>query len=479
MDEKARSKRAMREMEAGNDDDEDDEEGEEEEEEEAEDAGDADESFDAMDGVEAEQPGESTKKAKSMQLDEQEDDKEEILKEIDVSSLSRKEQKRIAKRERKQEKRAAKKTQKDDESHAQTSIQPKESTKLDKHSKTAKLERKQAEENELVKGVMDDDTDMVLDGFDDGEGSPEVSAPQSPTFDSADAATANNDPTNEPASTTTSVSSTIPPSEKPKHIKIPADTSMLRARLEAKIAALRAARKADGPDGKPIRTRQELIESRRAKQVQRKEHKQEMRRLAKLEADRKREEALATNSPSIMSPAVEVDEAGSFSFGRVAFADGSQMSHDLSYVLNQGKKKGPSDAKTALLKVQNQKKRLQAMDEDQRKDIAEKDAWLTARRRAEGEKIRDDEAHLKKTIRRKESTKRKSERQWQERINNQDHTQEARQKKREENLKKRRDDKILRKAGKKKKSKAGSATKKKKSGRPGFEGSFGMGGKRK
>ena len=202
----------------------------------------------------------------------------------------------------------------------------------------------------------------------------------------------------------------------------------------------------------------------------------ELRKQARLDEARKREEALASNSPGVMSPAVELDEgAANFSFGRVAFGDGSQMSHDLSYMLSQGKKKGPSDAKTALLKVQNQKKRLQELDPEKRADITDKEAWLTARRRVEGEKIRDDEAILKKTVKRKETAKKKSESAWKERTKGVSQAQKERQKKREENIKKRREEKLAGKSGKKKKGGA----KKKKSGRPGFEGSLGVGGRRK
>uniref|UniRef100_A0A8H7NJ15 Ribosomal RNA-processing protein 14/surfeit locus protein 6 C-terminal domain-containing protein n=1 Tax=Bionectria ochroleuca TaxID=29856 RepID=A0A8H7NJ15_BIOOC len=279
-------------------------------------------------------------------------------------------------------------------------------------------------------------------------------------------------PQNQPAHPP--LSSAIPPSEKPKHIKIPSDTSALRARLAAKIEALRAARKADGPDGKPIRTRQELIESRRAKEAQRKAHKKELRLKAKAEEELKREQALASNSPSVMSPSVELDEAtGNFAFGRMAFGDGTQLSHDLSYVLTNGKRKGPSDPKTALLKVQNQKKRLQELDAEKQKDIAEKEAWLTARRRVEGEKIRDDEAILKKAVKRKETAKKKSEKAWKERAYGVQQAQKERQKKREDNIRKRREDKLLGKAGKKKKAGAGA----KKKSRPGFEGSLGVGRK--
>ena len=42
----------------------------------------------------------------------------------------------------------------------------------------------------------------------------------------------------EPASTTTSISSAVPPSAKPRYIKLPTDTAAMRARLEAKLEAL-------------------------------------------------------------------------------------------------------------------------------------------------------------------------------------------------------------------------------------------------
>lgn len=290
-----------------------------------------------------------------------------------------------------------------------------------------------------------------------------TSAPQSPTFDEPAQKPADGEATSSTSSVTSGASS-----NKPKHIKIPEDTAAFRERFAERLASLRAARKADGADGKPARTRQELLEQRREKQAQRKEHKKEMRRVAKLEEEAAREEALKAASPTVMSPGAELDEnTANFSFGRVNFGDGAQLSHDLSYVLNRDPKKGPSDPKTALLKLQNQKKRLAGLDEEKRKDIEEKEAWLTARRRAEGERIRDDEAVLKKSIKRKERGKKKSEKEWKDRKVAVEMGIKARQKKRTENLQKRRDEKKSGKGGKKK----GGPTKKK--SRPGFEGKFG------
>lgn len=427
----------------------------------------------AIEGIELEKPLEGLKRKAEQSQKKQKTDKTEENEDLEVTEkteLSKKDLKKETKKAAKKEKLKAKKEAK--KSEPQSSGQE------------TSAETTQGPQDEAVEDdVADDDhwetdeeqaTPTTRTQHTEADHSTPESDPQSPTFDAPELSIAQDVAGAEPASTTTSISSTVPPSEKPKHIKVPADTSALRVRLAAKIEALRAARKADGVDGRPVRTRQELIESRRAKQVQRKEHKKELRRMAKLEEDRKREEALASNSPSVMSPAVELDEGG-FAFGRVAFGDGAQLSHDLSYVLNSGKRKGPSDPKTALLKVQNQKKRLEELDDEKKKDIAEKEAWLTARRRAQGEKIHDDESMLKRAVKRKEVAKKKSEKAWSERSQGVQKAQKDKQKKREENLRKRREEKNAPKGKKKKKA---AAAGKKKAGRPGFEGS-GLGGRKK
>ena len=516
MEERARNKRKLRDLEqeeAGEDDDDDDD-----------DDGD---SFEAIGGVEVEKPGQGLRKPKTaepnnkkLKRDDDQGDKaaDDSENEVDdnepakdtvpaaeepqtKTKLSKKEEKKAAKSQKRKEKKAELKARKADKQStapsehngtappAEDAPTPakKDKKKQKKETNPAGNDAEKPEDRPANHDDIDDDdvtpgkgheinfSGNIQQQDDEEESGPSSSTPQSPTFDTS----APNGAAGDGASASTSVSSTVPPSEKPKHIKIPTDTSNLRARLAARIEALRAARKADGPDGKPIRTRQELIESRRAKQAQRKAHKKELRQKAKLEEER--EEALASNSPSVMSPAVEHPSRadspgdGGFAFGRVAFGDGTRLSHDLSYVLSSGKRKGPSDPKTALLKVQNQKKRLQELDEEKRRDVAEKDTWLNARRRAEGEKIRDDEGILKKTVKRKEASKRKSEKAWKDRIKGVEHAQKEKQKKREENIKKRREEKLMGKAGKKKGGGGGG----KKKPRPGFEGSLGVGGRRK
>lgn len=442
-----------------------------------------------LEGVEREKPGQGLKKRKL--ADEESDKKTQNTEELDttaetsVATLSAHQQKKLLKQQKRSEKKAEKKKTKAEKPATKgTAAEQDEDEASDDgdESKTDDNVVPSKETDEEESPPSKDMRPIDVSGLDEDEDedeanrSSESSTPDSPTFDTTeptDKASA------EPVSTTTSVSSEAGPSERAKKIKVPSDTTELRARLAAKIAALRAARKADGPDGTPIRTRQELIESRRKKQAERKAHKKELRLKEKEAEDKKREEALASarNSPMLSFGSPEHEGDLNFSFGRVAFADGTQMSQDLSYVKDKsGKKKGPMDPKGALAKLESQKRRLAALDADKRKDVLEKETWLAARRRAEGEKVRNDESLLKKAVKRKEKTKKKSEREWTERARGVENAQKQRQHKREENIRKRKETKSAGKAGKKKGG--GKSPAKKKAGRPGFEGS-GFGGKRK
>ncbi|KAK7953859.1 hypothetical protein PG988_014553 [Apiospora saccharicola] len=435
-----------------------------------------------VDGVEYEQPGQGLKQKKKQKTSEQE------------TEASAKERRKEEKRQGKKDRKAERKALRDEEAEFdkrtvksgvnKVKLGPRESqpatqTKPDKKPETQPSQSVVQDDEETTVTEPADMQKVDVSGLaadhkdqDSGSTSDAQSAPGSPVFDPNGTPA---DSTEQAPSISTSISSTVAPSEKPKHIKIPSDTTALRARLAARITALREARKADGPDGKPIRTRQELIESRRQKQMERKAHKQEQRQKAKVEEELKREEALASarNSPGgMLSPAVDMAD-NNFAFGRVTFEDGAKLSHDLKHVLNNAKKKGPSDPKTALLKFQNEKKRLESMDDEKRKDIEEKEAWLTARKRAEGEKIRDDEKLLKKAVKRKETGKKRSEKAWAERSDGVQKSIKQRQHKREANIRERKESKMLGKAGKKK-----AGPKKKTGGRAGFEGAF-AGGKRK
>jgi len=316
--------------------------------------------------------------------------------------------------------------------------------------------------------------------------SPSSPAPQSPVFDASTG-----------LSGTSSISSIAPPifptsdEQKPqptKRLPLPKTNSEeLRARLQGRIEALRAARKADTADGTPARNRQELMEARRRKEEQRKAHKKEIRQKAREEELRQRDLALARGSP-LLSPGFMSPASGSiagpsplrkhtesapnsFAFGRIAFTNGQQMTPSLDALVDAHKKKGPQDPQTALQAVNKRAERISGLDPAKKAYIEEKDVWLSAKKRAHGERIRDDSSLLKKTLKRKEKAKKKSEKEWNERIEGVQKGQAMRQKKREENLQKRRDEKGSKKGGKGKGVKKGKGKVNAKA-RPGFEGSF-------
>ncbi|KAI0968368.1 SURF6-domain-containing protein [Xylaria arbuscula] len=432
---------------------------------------DGDEDWSETEGIEAEQPRQGLKKKSAKEAKKKQKQEAE---EAELNEKERhKEEKKAARKERKAERQ---RLREEEAEFNRRSIKGVNKIKLGNredrsHTTPSNGAPHSDPADETAEPIEQDTPESDTDETGDSESmtSP-TDTPQSPVFDVHGTPA---DSTGQAPSVTTSVSSADPASDKPKHIKLPADSAALRARLAARIQALRDARRAD-KDDKPIRSREELLESRRQKQAERKAHKKELRQQARLEEERKREEALASarESPGgILSPNVDIDEQHNFAFGRVGFGDGSQLSHDLTHVLSKTPKKGPSDPKTALQKFENQKKRLEAMDDEKRKDVEEKEAWLTARRRAEGEKIKDDEKMLKKAVKRKESTKKKSTKEWKVRKEGVAKGIKDRQKKREENIRNRRDEKLLGKAGKKK------GIKKSSKGRAGFEGSF-MGKKR-
>lgn len=479
LDERARNKRKAQEMEASEDEDEKNDDSE-------------DEKSVELEGIDRELPGQGLKKRKMAEdepvkkkaktAESNPEEEEEAAAAAAAEKLSAHQQKKLAKLQKKAERKAEKKISKSNapaaKDDAKVSLDDEEPAAQD-DVVASKEEDDSIDTNHKSKDMLPIDVSGLADD-EDANGTSQSSTPASPTFDST-----TENPSAEPASTTTSIASdaagtttTERPSSSNKKLKVPSDTTELRARLAAKISALRAARKADGPDGAPIRTRQELIESRRQKQIKSKAHKKEMWQKQKAEEDKKREEALASarNSPmlSFGSPG-SPEQENNFSFGRVAFTDGTQMSQDLSYVKDKSsKKKGNSDPKGALAKLEAQKKRLANLDADKRKEVLEKETWLAARKRAEGEKVRNDESLLKKAVKRKERTKKKSEKEWNDRIDGVKYAQKQRAQKREANIRQRKEQKQAGKGGKKGKGK--SPTKKK--ARPGFEGG-GFGGKRK
>lgn len=394
---------------------------------------------------------------------------EEVVKE--GRALTKAEVKAEKKKEKKKEKAAQKKKKEEARKTSQAEF---------KEGLTAPKETKDSEQNDIDEDE-DDEADDDLEGPEDHiealdvSGLVDVEEGQS----TAPTTTANS---NTSVAASDASSSTSAPEEahsknakkekKPLQINEKSQEEF-RARLNAKLEAMRAARKADGPDGRPAKNRAELIEARRKKEAARQAAKKASRQEAKEdEARQKAEEQLArirggSGSPSIF-PARSPEHERNFNFGRVAWEDGQELEGGLSKFLESRKKKGKSDTKTALEAAQKKQARINSYDEEKRKDIQEKDLWLNAKKRAQGEKVFDDVNLLKKSLKRQQKQKDKSKQEWKERLTNVAESKEKKQKRREENLKARRESKGVK--GKKK----GAPKKggKKPAKRPGFEGTF-------
>ncbi|KAB8257208.1 surfeit locus protein 6-domain-containing protein [Aspergillus pseudonomiae] len=426
----------------------------------------------------SEMPKEGLKRADAAKKQKQSDDSAKS--EEAEARKKLKEEKKAQKKEQQKEKRKAKEAAKKE----------KQKEQQDKEAKTAAADAAQKPESKSASDknkkqekppVKDDDNDDDVDE-EEAEGlslefnpeqteqSSSSSTPNSPGFDASAL-----------QSGASSISSIVPPSAPNDASKnsssdqkpLKSTPEELKQRLQKRLDELRAARHADGLNGKPARNRQELIEARRQKAEQRKAHKKELRQKAKEEEQRLKDDALARRfSPggsgsllaSPRSPAESVgSSAANYSFGRVVFADGQAADPSLNNVRDQPKRHGAHDPASALKAVEAKKARLESMDDEKRAELEEKDMWLNAKKRAHGERVRDDTSLLKKALKRKESAKKKSEREWKERIETVRKGKEMKQQKREDNLRKRREEK----GNKGKKSSAG-----KKKARPGFEGSF-------
>ncbi|OKL59111.1 hypothetical protein UA08_05603 [Talaromyces atroroseus] len=417
------------------------------------------------------------KSKKQKQADAAEENNKASTRDVDA------EERRKLKAEKKAEKKAAQRERKKAKDAAK--VERRKAAEEQPKPTTEDSQEEPSDKNTEKDTPVEDSNDMdVVEGF-----APETSSTSStPEFSNFEMSNDN--------SGSSSISSIVPPSEAPGTTSKPALKPLkttpdeLRQRLQKRLDELRAARHADGLNGKPARTRQELIEARRIKAEERKRHKKELRRKAKEEEEQKKDDEMQRRfSPggpgsllaSPRSPAESLaSNSNNFAFGRIAFPDGQHADPTLSRLLDDKNTHGPRDPAAALKAAEAKNTRLSGLDSDKRAEIEEKDMWLNAKKRAHGERVRDDTSLLKKALKRKESAKKKSEREWRERIDGVAKGKEMRQKRRDENIRKRKEDRGGGGGGGGGGKKAGGKGGKPKA-RPGFEGSFKAksGGKKK
>ena len=190
----------------------------------------------------------------------------------------------------------------------------------------------------------------------------------------------------------------------------------------------------------------------------------------------KKEAKKLTQATPVSFPEIKEEESSEdemvvdsgLSFGRVLVNDTEIDAGRGQVKLSKQKSKGASDPKSRLEHLKAREKKVAQMDPEKADKAIENDRWHHALLSARGEKVKDDISLLKKTISRREREKKKSTREWDERLAKVEKGKGDRQRKREENIAKRRAEKGKGKGEKKVvKPKKGFMVKKK---RPGFEG---------
>eukprot|EP00158_Paraphelidium_tribonemae_P003023 Partr_v1_DN25845_c0_g1_i1_m2936 putative surfeit locus protein len=227
--------------------------------------------------------------------------------------------------------------------------------------------------------------------------------------------------------------------------------SELKARLHAKIALMRAERKANKESSggsaagnsnlEPVvaRGREKIVEQRR------------LDKLARLEVIQKRKLELSSPSSSAVGNLEKSGDAkssgsslkkrdglnagDSIEVGKIEFDDED---------VDGKRKKVKIDPKVALNKLQTQQAKLERLKSknSQKAELIETDAkWNKSLALASGEKLQDDPKLLKKTIKKREKMKEKSKKVWSDRITKEKKSIAKKQSTRNENIKKRIDDK--------------------------------------
>ncbi|KAG6330126.1 hypothetical protein ID866_8964 [Astraeus odoratus] len=235
--------------------------------------------------------------------------------------------------------------------------------------------------------------------------------------------------------------------------------TVLREKLHARMAALRR-----GGGGEPG-DRDELLEERRKQRAtlrekRRKETKERKR------AEKEKEKVKGQDSKVKTGPVKNqllVPNAAT-STGPSSNHDGPLTNVAFSAISGSTSKKAAqfkssNNPSQALSQLSARKERLATLPDDKRKAVEEKDRWTKAEALLEGVKVKDNEALLKKAMKRKEKEKVRSKKKWDERKEQVVTQMAARQKKKADNI-------AMRNERRNEKRKGKGKTK----ARPGFEG---------
>ncbi|KAI0062540.1 hypothetical protein BV25DRAFT_1870297 [Artomyces pyxidatus] len=238
----------------------------------------------------------------------------------------------------------------------------------------------------------------------------------------------------------------------------------LRAKLHAKIDTIKNRGRRNA--GWEVNSKDELLEERRMQRAaMRERRRRETKEKIKQEEEKRGKKHKSKDKAQPTKTQLLVPEQSS---SRPTHDPRSALTNPSSSSQKAQRLKTSSNPAQALEQLSHRKEKLAAMPEDKRKHIEEREKWEKAEARMEGVKVRDDEARLKKAVKRNEKEKYKSKKSWGERKEQVAASMAAKQKKRTDNIAARHEKRKDKQKGVKVKNKA----------RPGFEGkSFGKGKK--
>ncbi|CCE65948.1 hypothetical protein TPHA_0N01670 [Tetrapisispora phaffii CBS 4417] len=259
----------------------------------------------------------------------------------------------------------------------------------------------------------------------------------------------------------------------------------LRAKLQNKIKEMKQKRKAPGSNvqGAPS-SREAILLQRKRKLDTKKSKKDQQAQEADSDASNSSDDDDVNGDidNDIVLPnkktKLDGDLTKDIMFQNIVFDDGDKATSDLQRIRKATKKNGPSrnDFRAHLKILETKKSKLESKDELDQIRLKEKEKWQKTMLQAEGVKLKNDEKMLRKAIKKKESKKRKSANEWNERKRAVEATISERTKRREENLQIRKDNKNKKRSKQQKMKRKYTGSVKpnlpKKQKRAGFEGSL-------